>query len=69
MTTHRQNSTTASDYDSFVAELTLLTRKYGVALQSVGGVYLANHHGEFSNIRYVADISSGDIYPIFPGCE
>jgi glucokinase len=30
------------NYDCFIAELTALTRKYGVAIQSVGGVYLAD---------------------------
>ena len=27
-----------ANYDKFIAELTQLTRKYGVAIQSVGGV-------------------------------
>ena len=31
-----------ANYDKFIAELTKLTRKYGVALQSVGGVILAD---------------------------
>ena len=30
-----------ANYDMFIAELTKLSRKYGVAIQSVGGVYLA----------------------------
>ena len=50
-----------TDYDLFIAELTALTRKYGVAIQSVGGVILAEAPGEFR-----ADISSGDLYPEFP---
>ncbi len=53
-------------YDKFIAELTALTRKYGVAIQSVGGVILADHAGEFRDVTYVADISSGDLYPRFP---
>ena len=53
-------------YDQFVAELTALTRKYGVAIQSVGGVILADAPGEFRNVTYRADISSGDLYPEFP---
>ena len=54
------------NYDQFIAELTLLTRKYGVAIQSVGGVILADAPGEFRDLIYRADISSGDLYPEFP---
>ena len=54
-----------ANYDQFIAELTALTRKYGVAIQSVGGVILADAPGEFSHVSYVADISSGDLYPEF----
>ena len=53
-------------YDQFIAELTALTRRYGVAIQSVGGVILADAPGEFSHVSYIADISSGDLYPEFP---
>ena len=53
-------------YDQFIAELTVLTRKYGVAIQSVGGVILADVPGEFRDVTYIADISSGDLYPEFP---
>lgn len=59
------NPTVETNYDQFVAELTALTRKYGVAIQSVGGVILADHAGEFHDVTYVADISSGDLYPRF----
>ena len=55
---------TESNYEQFVAELTRLTRKYGIAIQSVGGVYIADHPDEFSTVSYDADITSGDIYPI-----
>ena len=54
-----------TDYNQFIAELTALTRKYGVAIQSVGGVILADAPGEFHNVTYRADISSGDLYPEF----
>ena len=63
MTTTAPNAT---DYDQFIAELTQLTRKYGVAIQSVGGVILADAPGEFHDVTYRADISSGDLYPEFP---
>lgn len=55
-----------ANYDKFIAELTALTRKYGVAIQSVGGVILADHAGEFRDVTYVADITSSDLYPRFP---
>ncbi len=60
------NPTVETNYDHFVAEPTALTRKYGVAIQSVGGVILADHADEFRDVTYVADISSGDLYPSFP---
>jgi hypothetical protein len=56
---------TENNYDRFIIELTTLTRKYGVAIQSVGGVYLADESGEFDKLTYTADISSGDLYPNF----
>ena len=60
-------SQTESNYDRFIAELTALTRKYGVAIQSVGGVYLADERGEYDKLTYTADITSGDLYPNFEG--
>jgi hypothetical protein len=54
-----------SNYDQFVKELTALTRKYGVAIMSVGGVMLADTESEFKDATYIADISSGDLYPKF----
>ena len=54
-----------NNYDRFITELTALTRKYGVAIQSVGGVYLADEKGEFEKLTYNADITSGDLYPNF----
>jgi hypothetical protein len=65
-TTHSAFNIEAND-DHFVAELTALTRKYGVAIQSVGGVILADSKGEFRDVSYIADISSGDLLPRFPG--
>lgn len=53
-----------ANYNQFVAELTVLTRKYGIAIKSVGGVMIADQAGEFSTISYDADITSGDIYPV-----
>ena len=58
---------TESNYDRFITELTALTRKYGVAIQSVGGVYLEDERGEYDKLTYTADITSGDLYPNFEG--
>ena len=55
-----------ANYDKFIAELTKLTRKYGVAIQSVGGVFLADAPAEFGRVTYIADITSGDLLPEFP---
>ena len=55
-----------ANYDHFVTELMALTRKYGVAIQSVGGVILDDTPEEFRDVTYIADISSGDLYPEFP---
>lgn len=54
-----------ANYDKFIAELTSLTRKYGVAIQSVGGVILADDPSEFHTVSYVANITSGDLLPKF----
>lgn len=56
----------AANYDKFIAELTQLSRKYGVAIESVGGVILADNPGDFRDVTYVADITSGDLLPEFP---
>ena len=53
-------------YDQFIAELTRITRQYGVAIQSVGGVFLADAPAGFGRVTYIADITSGDLYPEFP---
>lgn len=60
------NPTSEARYDRFVAELTTLTRKYGVAIQSVGGVHIADDPKDFAGVRYIADISSGDLLIDWP---
>jgi len=54
-----------ANYDAFIEELTTLTRIYGVAIQSVGGIMVAENHGDFEEVTYRADITSGDLYPSF----
>ena len=60
------STTRQANYDQFIAELTRITRQYGVAIQSVGGVFLADAPAEFGRVTYIADISSGDLLPEFP---
>ena len=52
MTVIQAAQQTENNYDRFIAELTALTRKYGVAIQSVGGVYLADERGEYDKLTY-----------------
>ena len=56
----------AANYQHFVKALTELTRQYGIALQCVGGVYIADRAGEFEDLSYIADINSGDLMPDWP---
>ena len=60
------NTTRQANYDKFITELTRITRQYGVAIQSVGGVFLADAPAEFEHVTYIADITSGDLLPEFP---
>ena len=55
---------TEANYNQFIIELTGLTRKYGVAIKSIGGVMVAEQLTDFNNVTYDADLSSGDIYPL-----
>ena len=64
MASIQTSPSTQANYDAFVAELTQLTRKYGVTIKSVGGVAIADDPSDFSDVTYEADITSGDIYPI-----
>ena len=67
MTTTKQSiPSRQANYDQFIAELTRITRQYGVAIQSVGGVFLADAPAGFGRVTYIADITSGDLYPEFP---
>lgn len=49
------------NYNKFIAELTKLSRKYGVAVS--GHFDLTANPEEFKNLTYSNDISSSDIWP------
>lgn len=53
------------NFQKFVFGLTKITRRYGVALQCIGGVYIADEVGEYKNLDYNADSSSGDLLPVW----
>ncbi|MFI3242391.1 MAG: hypothetical protein R3Y43_07480 [Alphaproteobacteria bacterium] len=50
-----------SNSERFCHELALLSRKYGVVIQSIGGVYL----GTDGFIKYNTDLKNGDLIPIW----
>ncbi|MDH2917584.1 MAG: hypothetical protein PXX73_00105 [Sideroxydans sp.] len=64
MAANQNPEITEANYNQFITELTGLTRKYGVAIKSIGGVMVAEQLTDFSNVTYDADLSSGDIYPL-----
>jgi hypothetical protein len=53
-------------YEQFVAGLTALSRKYGIALTAIGGVHISDDAGDYAELRYVAGFGSGDLYPNWP---
>ncbi len=46
-------------FEKFTQELAKLSKKYGVAIKSIGGVMI----GEIADIEYSNDETSGDLYP------
>ena len=53
------------NYRRFVSELTRISRRYGVAVKSVGGVVVARNPSEFEELVYVGDVDSGDLLPVW----
>lgn len=51
-------------HTKFVAELTKLSKKYGIVLKVVGGVMVDDpKNPQLQNLKYTDDISSLDIMP------
>ncbi len=48
-----------SNYQAFIRELTELSKEYGIAVKSIGGVQI----GKIENIKYSDDETSGDLIP------
>jgi len=57
------NDDVPSRYSAFLAELTEISRKHGIAVQAVGGLYIAADPSDYADITYVADHTSGDLLP------
>ena len=55
----------AERYMSFVKGLEELTKKTGVVIQAIGGVYIVDDLQEVANIEYTKDHTSGDIEPLW----
>lgn len=53
---------TEANYAQFVAELTRISRQYGVAITSTGGVVIADDPAEFADLTYFTG-NDGDIFP------
>jgi len=47
------------NFKKFRTELARISKKYGIAINSVGGVMI----GEIADIEYSNDPTSGDLYP------
>jgi hypothetical protein len=56
-----------ADANAFVAGLTELTRRYGIALAATGGITLPPRRSDCAGVRYLAHIESGHLEPCFPG--
>ena len=48
-------------FERFVTELTALSRKHGVAIMSMGGVFILDGEDAAKSITYSCDASSGDL--------
>ena len=51
-------------FDEFVKGLTELSKKTGVVIRAIGGVYI-NDIADVQDIEYTNDSTSGDLEPIF----
>jgi hypothetical protein len=63
MATFKPTLTEHARYTAFVADLTRLSPEYGIAISAFGGVHIAEDQHDLKGLTYVADASSGDLYP------
>ena len=48
------------NYQAFITELEKISKKYGIAFESIGGLAFSDENG-FESIKYSRDSSSGDL--------
>lgn len=53
-------------FEAFVADLTRITRKHGIAVRVFGGIYMADEVEELKDTSY-STINDGDLWPTGPG--
>jgi hypothetical protein len=54
-----------ADAQAFVAGLTELTRRYGIALAATGGITLPPRRSECAGVTYIGHLESGHLEPSF----
>ncbi|MDE3016315.1 MAG: hypothetical protein KGI29_05255 [Pseudomonadota bacterium] len=52
---------TEQRFEQFVRELTAISKKHGVAVMSIGGVFILDDANAMQDIAYTCDASSGDL--------
>lgn len=50
-------------FNEFIRELEKLTRKTGIVIKVIGGVYIVDNIKDVENITYTNDYTSNDIIP------
>jgi hypothetical protein len=48
-------------FEQFVSELTAISRKHGVAIMSLGGVFILDNNATSQRIAYSCDAMRGDL--------
>jgi hypothetical protein len=53
--------TTEQRFENFVQELTAISRRHGVAVMSIGGVFILEDSKAMQDITYTSDHTRGDL--------
>ncbi len=48
-------------FEQFVQELTVISKRHGVGIMSLGGVFIAEGANDMQDISYTCDSTSGDL--------
>lgn len=57
----KPDGTSQQRFERFVQQLTALTKQHGIAIMSIGGVYIFEQIEDAKNLVYSMDASSGDL--------